>query len=334
MIYLRTALVCALIFMSNTESVSGQPSSSPCDGVLIAANDVSIKVSSKQWDTYLLHKHCRKQGDKWHFDHEGDVGLPSPAPRIFGTWTYDQDRVQDFCKRKEERRVGGEAEADYVSQVVQRSVLAWETCQRMQTQGIHLVPTTTADHVHVAVSRSRDDSTLQSLVFDGFVECVVSDDAGVKKHTASPVSLKSVLKTPSQTNIDCARKKKLENGKTKMPQARLTVNAGRGALILDYPDEELYSVGSSVAEAMAEQEAALARVLGLGTRKNVPLSEIWSHEGNEWGSWHGESYCPIGQYVCGVKVKFEECCHKDDTGLNAVKLKCCPFFPKPAEGDK
>lgn len=69
----------------------------------------------------------------------------------------------------------------------------------------------------------------------------------------------------------------------------------------------------------------LASLESLRNRQNIPAAEISSYDGI-WGDWHNEQICPAGQYVCGLRVRFEH--HQgdgDDTALNAVRLKCCRF---------
>ncbi|MCU0664167.1 MAG: hypothetical protein MUC50_17795 [Myxococcota bacterium] len=47
------------------------------------------------------------------------------------------------------------------------------------------------------------------------------------------------------------------------------------------------------------------------------------HPGNGyWGSWSSWKICPTGQYVIGYKMRVEDPCDNDDTGLNAVELTC------------
>lgn len=48
--------------------------------------------------------------------------------------------------------------------------------------------------------------------------------------------------------------------------------------------------------------------------------------GAPWGNWHPATYCPDNFYVCGLQQKVEpKQGNNDDTGLNSIKMACCPL---------
>ncbi|KAL3881302.1 hypothetical protein ACJMK2_027755 [Sinanodonta woodiana] len=48
--------------------------------------------------------------------------------------------------------------------------------------------------------------------------------------------------------------------------------------------------------------------------------------GGPWGTWYQAQFCPSGSYAVGYNMKIQEDQHDhDDTGLNAISLRCQPF---------
>lgn len=56
----------------------------------------------------------------------------------------------------------------------------------------------------------------------------------------------------------------------------------------------------------------------------APSGTILSSIGHSWGSWRGWSYCPAGQYMCGMQTRTEPST-SDDTAWNGMRFKCCNF---------
>jgi len=99
--------------------------------------------------------------------------------------------------------------------------------------------------------------------------------------------------------------------------------------VLEEDDMEIRGGQGNIDQLKRELERLSVKINDLESlknRKNRPSTEITSYDG-KWGSWHDEVRCPDGHYVCGLRARFEHCNDCDDTGLNAVRLKCCPFFP-------
>jgi hypothetical protein len=49
--------------------------------------------------------------------------------------------------------------------------------------------------------------------------------------------------------------------------------------------------------------------------------------GNSFGSWKGWTHCPNNTFMCGLEQRVENSCGADcdDTGVNDIKILCCPF---------
>ena len=47
-----------------------------------------------------------------------------------------------------------------------------------------------------------------------------------------------------------------------------------------------------------------------------------------FGVWSAPLYCPVNEYVCGIRQKLEgRQGNGDDTAMNAVRFYCCPLSP-------
>ncbi|KAK3577441.1 hypothetical protein CHS0354_032292 [Potamilus streckersoni] len=56
--------------------------------------------------------------------------------------------------------------------------------------------------------------------------------------------------------------------------------------------------------------------------------------GGRWGSWYQPQYCPNGTYAVGYNMKIQgEQQDRDDTGLNAISLRCQPLSISRDVGD-
>jgi hypothetical protein len=60
-----------------------------------------------------------------------------------------------------------------------------------------------------------------------------------------------------------------------------------------------------------------------------PSQQTWIAANNpaRWGQYQGQTYCPGGTKICGIRTRVEESCGGDcdDTALNGVQFRCCPL---------
>ncbi|OXA61411.1 Vitelline membrane outer layer protein 1 [Folsomia candida] len=60
-------------------------------------------------------------------------------------------------------------------------------------------------------------------------------------------------------------------------------------------------------------------------RHRIEGTWITSERVTNWGDWGEESFCPVGSFAIGLRVKYEEFWQDDDTAINGIGLNCA--FP-------